>query len=61
MKVSQLIEELQKLPPEQTVVIDDADTNWPMNIKFIESRTDREGGEILCFIGGGYNDVWEKE
>ncbi len=52
MIVSELIEYLQQFPPQMTVVIDDADTNWNLNIDPPFFCDD------LVIISGGYDDIY---
>lgn len=52
MTVKELIKILQELPQDTTVVINDADTNWPLNINEVNNRV----GYIE--ISGSYDNQW---
>ncbi len=55
MDVKELIELLQKYNPEDLVIIDDADTNWELNIQEIRSY-----GNGKISISGSYDDILSK-
>lgn len=52
MKTRELIAELEKLPADADVVIDDADTDWPLNI--VQVGLSDKG---YVFVQGLYSDV----
>ena len=57
MTVQELIDALSKLPRNVPVVIDDADTNWELNIKSVNNWDDHVS------IGGEYygdDALWSK-
>lgn len=58
MKVAELIHKLSVLDPEQTVVIEDCDTNWLLNILRVEIIP--SGYAMNCIlIAGDYSDEYD--
>ncbi len=55
MKVKELIAILEKLEPDNTVVISDADTRWELNIQDVE-----EWSNDIVTISGDYDNIYTK-
>ena len=55
MTIAELFEALGKFPRDSVVVINDADTNWYLNIKSVELM------KGLAVIGGYYGDEVDKD
>lgn len=57
MKVQELIEKLQSFDPDATVVIDDADTSWLLNVTAVGHGL--EDDPRIVVIEGDYHDRYE--
>jgi hypothetical protein len=56
--VRKLIEQLSKFDPDATVVIEDADTAWPLHVTRVEhGRGDWSG---LVVLAGEYGAEWSR-
>lgn len=55
MIVIELIAKLQEFPATAKVVIDDADTNWYLNLQQVDFSED------IVVLNGDYNNEYSKE